>query len=95
MIKLIKYFMRIGTALSILINVILGGSSNQTLSARNYDRLKRNKPNLVWLIDSVFFYEEDHCMHSWTYWTLRKDKNYDNYIWASEMRVVQESKISS
>jgi hypothetical protein len=44
-----------GTALSILLNVILGGRSNQTFSARNYQRKLDGKPNLVWLIDKFSF----------------------------------------
>ncbi len=63
-----KYFSRIGTALSILFNVIVGGRSNQTFSARNYERKLNGKTNLVWLIDSIFFWEKDHCYRSWSYW---------------------------
>lgn len=73
----VRYFSRVGTALSVLLNVLLGGSSNQTLSARNYARKKEGKPNLVWLIDRLFFWEKDHCMISWLYWFLRKDVQYE------------------
>lgn len=69
---MVKYFLRIGTATSILINVIFGGSSNQTFSARNYDLKRRNKPNITWIIDSIFL-DKDHCLHSWSYWIIRKD----------------------
>lgn len=71
--KILKYFARIFTAVSVLFNVILGGASNQTLSARNYARLKAGKSNSVRYIDKLFFFEENHCMNSWTYWILRKD----------------------
>ena len=67
------YFKRIGIAISVLFNVILGGYSNQTFSARNYNWKKQGKYNLVWLIDKIFFLDADHCMHSWSYWILRKD----------------------
>ncbi len=67
------YFQRIGIAISVLFNVILGGYSNQTFSARNYHWKKQGRYNLVWLIDKLFFFDEDHCMHSWSYWILRKD----------------------
>lgn len=67
-----KYFERVGIALSVLLNVILGGYSNQTFSARNYDRKRNGKANIVWLIDTVFC-EEGHCLKSWTYWILRKE----------------------
>lgn len=71
--KVWKYVERVGIALSVLLNVILGGYSNQTFSARNYAWKREGKPNLVWLIDRVFWLETDHCMHSWVYWFIRKD----------------------
>jgi hypothetical protein len=64
------YLFRVGIALSILINVILGGKSNQTFSARNYQRKKDNKPNLVWFIDLVL--QKGHCQMCWVNWTVRK-----------------------
>lgn len=70
---MIKYLKKVGIALSVLLNVILGGPSNQTFSARNYGWKKENKLNLVWLIDIIFFLENDHCMNSWIYWCMRKD----------------------
>lgn len=66
-----KYFMRVGIALSVLLNVILGGSSNQTFSARNWGWKRNNLPNLVWLIDAIsyrIFGDKDHCLKSWVYW---------------------------
>jgi len=67
-----EYFWRVGIALSILINVLLGGYSNQTFSARNYAWKRRGQPNIVWLID-LLFNDDKHCLQSWTYWILRKD----------------------
>ena len=64
------YLFRVGIALSILINVILGGKSNQTFSARNYQRKKDSKPNLVWFIDLVL--QKGHCQMCWVNWTIRK-----------------------
>lgn len=84
---MINYTRRIGIAISVLINVLLGGSSNQTFSARNYELKRSDKPNLVWIIDKFFFYQQNHCMMSWLYWRVRKDviheydqstKEYDN-----------------
>lgn len=49
----LMYFGRIGIALSVLFNVILGGYSNQTFSARNWGWKRQGKPNIVWLIDGV------------------------------------------
>lgn len=64
-----KYLERLGIALSVLLNVILGGSSNQTFSARNWAWKIQGKPNLVWLIDFLFlWFETDHCKKSWEFW---------------------------
>lgn len=73
------YLNRLGTALSILINVITGGKSNQTLSARQYARMREGNPNLVWFIDRIFFLEEDHCMEAWIKWEIisKAIKHYD------------------
>ena len=75
MSKIGKYFQRIGIAISVLFNVILGGYSNQTFSARNYGWKRDGKPNLVWLIDIIFWFDMNHCMQSWSYWIVRKDLN--------------------
>lgn len=66
--KTLRYLERVGIALSVLLNVILGGRSNQTFSARNYGWKKQKKPNIVWLIDFCIFWDKDHCLHSWLYW---------------------------
>lgn len=71
--KVGKYFERIGIALSVLLNVLLGGYSNQTFSARNYDWKRRGLPNLVWFIDLLFWFDPDHCLDAWTYWFIRKE----------------------
>lgn len=68
-----KYINRVLIALSILLNVILGGPSNQTFSARNYRWKQLGKPNLVWLIDTILFWDSDHCFHSWIYFKTTKD----------------------
>ena len=64
------YLFRVGIALSILINVILGGRSNQTFSARNYQRQRDGKANCVKAIDRVL--GKDHCLFCWTNWKVRK-----------------------
>jgi hypothetical protein len=65
-----KYFNRVTVAFSILINTLLGGGSNQTFSARNYQRKRDGKLNLVTLIDKFFWWENDHCFESWIKWTI-------------------------
>jgi hypothetical protein len=46
-----RYLSRVLTALSVLTNVLLGGSNNQTFSARNWQWKRNNMPHLVWFID--------------------------------------------
>ena len=73
--KFTKYLKRIGIAISVLLNVLLGGESNQTFSARNYGWKKENKVNIVWFIDFIalrIFRDADHCLNSWVYWYTRK-----------------------
>lgn len=71
--KTLKYLERVGIAMSILLNVILGGPSNQTFSARNFKWQQDGKWNLVWLIDALVFWDKDHCFHSWIYYKTTKD----------------------
>lgn len=68
--KTVKYLTRVLTALSVLLNVILGGDNNQTFSARNWHWKKCNKPNIVWLIDLIL--GKNHCLYCWAYWKVRK-----------------------
>lgn len=78
MTLLSKYLQRIGIAISVLFNVLLGGYSNQSFSARNYAWKRAEKPNLVWLIDSIFWFDKNHCMHCWLYWYTRKNRRVMN-----------------
>lgn len=68
-----RYFFRVFTALSVLLNVILGGEQGQTFSARNWEWKKQGKPNLAWLIDFICLpIESGHCSHAWVWWKTRK-----------------------
>lgn len=78
--KIGKYFSRLGTAISVLLNVLIGGNSNQTLSARNYERMRNGQVNFVWLIDKIFWFDPMHCLMSWCYWKVRKDVIHDEAI---------------
>ena len=71
-VLVLKYIERVGIALSVLLNVLTGGASNQTFSARNWAWKKRKLPNVVFVIDLVL--GKDHCLQCWVYWQLRKDK---------------------
>ncbi len=68
--KMVKYLSRILSVLSVLINVILGGSQNQTFSARNWQWKKDRRPNIVWLIDGIF--GKGHCSECWVWWKTRR-----------------------
>jgi len=67
------YLKRIGLKISRLLNTLLGGDSNQTFSARNYNWYVYDRYNLVWLIDYVF--GKGHCMRSWDIEIKRKYSN--------------------
>lgn len=66
-----KYLTRVGISFDIFLNVLLGGHINQTFSARNWQWKKAGRPNIVWLIDLVVFWDPDHCMQSWLYWKTK------------------------
>ena len=70
LIGLGSYLKRIFIALSVLLNVTLGGCNNQTFSARNYQWKKDRRMNIVRLID--LFLGENHCLECWVYWKVRK-----------------------
>lgn len=65
-----KYFTRVFTSFSITLNVLLGGKSNQTLSARQYERKRQGKINGVFIIDKLFFRETNHCLEAWVKWEI-------------------------
>jgi len=64
------YLKRVMTALSVLINVLLGGQNNQTFSARNHQWQKDGKPNIVYFIDLAL--GKGHCVECWAYWKVRR-----------------------
>lgn len=67
-----KYLYRVGIACSVLLNVSLGGASNQTFSARNYVWQRGGRLNAVCLIDLAL--GRDHCRMAWVYWVASKKK---------------------
>ena len=70
--KVRAYVVRVSVALSVLLNVVLGGASNQTFSARNWHWKKQGKINMVWLIDKVI--GKGHCAECWVFWKVREGK---------------------
>jgi hypothetical protein len=53
MSHIVIYIIRVILAVSVLINVLLGGKSNQTFSARNWEWKKSGKWHIVPLIDGL------------------------------------------
>ena len=70
MFSIVQYINKVCISFSIMLNVILGGSLNQTLSATQWDRKRNNKLNIVWLIDSFFFWQKNHCLEAWIKWNI-------------------------
>ena len=66
----VTYLVRILIALSVLLNVILGGRLNQTFSARNWEWKRNDKINLVRLLDTLL--GDGHCSRAWAYWNVRR-----------------------
>lgn len=56
--------------LSIWFNRLLKGEKGQTFSARNWQRKKDKKSNVVFLIDTLL--GKDHCAFCWINWRLKK-----------------------
>lgn len=77
-----KYIFRVGIALSILVNAILGGKNNQTFSAGQHARKQKHRWNVCWVIDTFFWFEKSsgHCQQSWVKWELIDNaiNHYDN-----------------
>jgi len=70
--KITVYIRRVLIATSVGLNVLTGGYSNQTFSARNWAWHREGRRNIVSIIDALF--GSNHCMESWTYWVIRKRK---------------------
>lgn len=71
-----QYILNVLAAISQIVNALLGGHPNMTLSARCY----RERDRLVWgalrlIINAVFWFDEDHCYSSWV-----KDTEFCNGI---------------
>lgn len=65
-----RYISNLLTASSVLLNVALGGDISQTFAARNWQRKKDSKFNMVKIIDA--FLGRDYCAKQWAYWKVRK-----------------------
>lgn len=63
-----QYITRVARAVSVLINVVLGGADEQTFSARQHELRRRQRRNCARMIDMIFGYH--HCQESWVHWRL-------------------------
>jgi hypothetical protein len=88
-----KYLSRVLLAVSIFINTVLGGSTNQSFSARNWHWKKLGYWNIVWIIDIIFFLEKDHCQESYIKWCIINNaiQHYDEI---GEKRFILKGNIS-
>ena len=64
------YVNRVLIQFSILINVLLGGKLNQTVSATQHQRRRDGKANIASIIDWIFFWDIEHCMEAWIKWKV-------------------------
>lgn len=52
-------------ALDQLLNTLLGGMADETLSARAYRQKLKGNPMPARIIDAVMFFDSDHCFSSY------------------------------
>lgn len=48
-------------AIDQFVNTLIGGYADETLSSRAHRRRLRGKGGVAWLIDHIFFWQEEHC----------------------------------
>ncbi len=53
--------LQVAIAVDQLGNALLGGWADETLSSRSY----RSIPKAAWLIDKLFFWQDNHCMNAY------------------------------
>lgn len=58
-------YFQVLVALDQLANTFLGGYADETLSSRAYRRRLRGKGGCAWVIDHIFFWQDEHCKASY------------------------------
>ena len=48
-------------ALDQVVNTLIGGWADETLSSRAHRRALRGKTGVAWVIDHIFFWQDEHC----------------------------------
>lgn len=65
-----KWFVQVVIALDQMLNAILAGNADETLSARSWRMSDAVRPKHRWsiarkMIDGLFFWDADHCYNAW------------------------------
>lgn len=55
------YFISVGSALSQVVNALIGGNPNESLSGRAYRLKDKGWGWLYKTLNTIFFFQEDHC----------------------------------
>ena len=58
-------YFQVLVALDQLVNTFLGGYADETLSSRAHRRRLRGKGGCAWVIDHIFFWQDEHCKASY------------------------------
>ena len=58
-------YFQVLVAVDQLINTFVGGYADETLSARAWRRHLRGKNDACWVIDHLFFWQDQHCKQAY------------------------------
>lgn len=58
-------YFQVLVAIDQLLNTLIGGMADETLSARAYRRYLRGKPWCARIINIIFFWQENHCKEAY------------------------------
>lgn len=75
MAKLKTYIFNILVSLDQLLNTVLGGWADETLSSRAHRAYLKNKPLKFfrYIINGIFWWQADHCLQAYQYEKSRQD----------------------
>lgn len=59
-------------AIDQVLNTLLGGMADETLSARAHRQRLRGRPAMAQAINALFFWQADHCADAYASETLRR-----------------------
>ena len=58
-------YFQVLVAIDQLLNTLIGGMADETLSARAYRRYLRGKPWCARIINIIFFWQDNHCKEAY------------------------------